>query len=248
MNFIRKPWPKGSSPRVWGIRRAVEPWMLTRGSSPRVWGIPDDENCEPFHFRFIPTRVGNTTPPAAAQFCRSVHPHACGEYALCMVLVTLSIGSSPRVWGIPAFAEAGTHPERFIPTRVGNTMVAVVVARVPSVHPHACGEYSRVSCIAVYRGGSSPRVWGIRMPGPSDEGRQRFIPTRVGNTVAVVVARVPSVHPHACGEYLQLRVRGLKKAGSSPRVWGIPYALFVPACPLRFIPTRVGNTPSLSGP
>ena len=34
-----------------------------RGSSPRVWGIRDEPCSKAYHFRFIPTRVGNTVGP-----------------------------------------------------------------------------------------------------------------------------------------------------------------------------------------
>ena len=50
--------------------------------------------------------------------------------------------------------------------------------------------------------GSSPRVWGIR---------RCWVRFRCS----------PSVHPHACGEYLECRDRSFLTAGSSPRVWGI---------------------------
>ena len=92
-------------------------------------------------------------------------------------------GSSPRVWGIPGEDAAGVLTTRFIPTRVGNTLVQGRRAEGQAVHPHACGEYVRLSG-ALERGpGSSPRVWGIHMPKEPMTEERRFIPTRVGNTV-----------------------------------------------------------------
>ncbi len=53
----------GSSPRVWGIQH----------HTPRVFAI----------YRFIPTRVGNTTKTSTKKRICAVHPHACGEYSFC---------------------------------------------------------------------------------------------------------------------------------------------------------------------
>ena len=93
--------------------------------------------------RFIPTRVGTTN------WRRN---DSC-----------ISRGSSPRVWGLRHLRERHTrtgtvHPhacgdytgaqrhahrlERFIPTRVGTTVVPTTTVELLPVHPHACGDYA----------------------------------------------------------------------------------------------------------
>ena len=47
------------------------------------------------------------------------------------------------------------------PTHVGNTGTGSHAAASRSVHPHACGEYFVCAAFVAWRGGSSPRVWGI---------------------------------------------------------------------------------------
>jgi len=136
---------------------------LSDGSSPRVWGIQDAERAGAGGIRFIPTRVGNTIRSAAASGILQVHPHACGEYGFGFTLVRRDVGSSPRVWGI--------HP----PTKSRR--------RATPVHPHACGEYDEILNFAPLVDGSSPRVWGIRRLARRGAITERFIPTRVGNTV-----------------------------------------------------------------
>ena len=71
--------------------------------------------------RFIPTRVGNTYTQGIYQYHTAVHPHACGEYQHASEAVAMQVGSSPRVWGIPANGALHLAFLRFIPTRVGNT-------------------------------------------------------------------------------------------------------------------------------
>ena len=88
-------------------------------------------------------------------------PHACGEYTLPPYYALAYIGSSPRVWGILRRAFANIWPERFIPTRVGNTPARICKHLAGAVHPHACGEYPWMTYSRNWTNGSSPRVWGI---------------------------------------------------------------------------------------
>ncbi len=72
----------------------------------------------------------------------------------------------------------------------------------------------------------------------------RFIPTRVGNTVeqhAPVI--LVTVHPHARGEHTLFAGDIKELVGSSPRAWGTLRQAHRRDSRLRFIPTRVGNTP-----
>ena len=193
------------------------------GSSPRVWGIPDSWFISPKLGRFIPTRVGNTDTSTIFRGIIAVHPHACGEYCVCVRAHGICSGSSPRVWGIQALRAATAAHLRFIPTRVGNTLILNSLTQTRTVHPHACGEYSPPACTT---------------PPPA-----RFIPTRVGNTgTQAQGANAPSVHPHACGEYMASTPPIECVTGSSPRVWGILSQALSFNDVSRFIPTRVGNT------
>ena len=190
-------------PHACGEYVSVEPSVIVWfGSSPRVWGIRLRRDHRGALARFIPTRVGNTVPSPGRRPGRSVHPHACGEYAVQHVAGSGPDGSSPRVWGIRSYRVRLARRWRFIPTRVGNTIQGTGSGSVISVHPHACGEYIFTRSMPMESVGSSPRVWGIRHIGFASRAKGRFIPTRVGNT-ARPCACPPAcaVHPHACGEY-----------------------------------------------
>ena len=134
------------------------------------------------HHRFIPTRVGNTSGIIRLSGSNAVHPHACGEYLSFISLSDINFGSSPRVWGILCNPPNVPEVVRFIPTRVGNTLVMGSQGAMPTVHPHACGEYPKFIVFEFREVGSSPRVWGIRIVNDHCPGKNRFIPTRVGNT------------------------------------------------------------------
>ncbi len=77
--------------------------------------------------------------------------------------------------------------------------------------------------------------------------RKRFTPTFVGNTGSSGGRHgVSAVHPHVCGEHQIEHVTTCLCFGSSPRVWGTPFAGHLRLEVSRFIPTCVGNTASPS--
>ncbi len=163
---------------------------------------------------------------------------------------------------------ANQHPRRyrFIPTRVGN--IVHYRGRPPEgpVHPHARGEHRNMPAHTVVGPGSSPRAWGTYLPPivinydirfiPTRVGNiyriawdtyaARFIPTRVGNIVQRIYGKdARSVHPHARGEHTLLFRRPRIAHGSSPRAWGTLAAKVMSLVGNRFIPTRVGNIPTI---
>ena len=93
---------------------------LVGGSSPHGWGIRSSPGLIEHIRRFIPTRVGNTTAWSLLPRGISVHPHAGGECCWPVLFCQTHCGSSPRGWGILPLVGVQHHPDRFIPTRVGN--------------------------------------------------------------------------------------------------------------------------------
>ena len=197
-----------------------------RGSSPRAWGTPLTRAGLALVVRFIPTRVGNTSDHERAQQGGPVHPHARGEHTFPVNSLTMRLavhphargehavardffagffGSSPRAWGTRSanLSEGGFC--RFIPTRVGNTPGSPTTQTRTPVHPHARGEHINGTPPLLTAGGSSPRAWGTRVSEAKRESRERFIPTRVGNTRAecAKLLAIP-VHPHARGEHAKV--------------------------------------------
>ena len=129
---------------------------------------------------------------------------------------------------------------------MGNTPLAAL-GRLPlSVHPHACGEHTKVARKSKFKNGSSPRLWGTRRLMLSVVGFRRFIPTPVGNTAHAGSKKDSiAVHPHACGEHPKPNRFALSVYGSSPRLWGTRGSMDAEATRPRFIPTPVGNTANL---
>ena len=92
----------------------------------------------------------------------AVYPHTCGEHFEIEAVLMPSSGLSPHVWGTPEPLFLAYDGQRFIPTRVGNTLAGVgVTLALPGLSPH---------------------VWGTRTATAIHPPWRRFIPTRVGNT------------------------------------------------------------------
>ena len=88
------------------------------------------------------------------------HPHAYGDKRLFLRAVTLSRGSSPRVWGQGEGNAKYIDHDRIIPTRMGTRTVATVIDDRARDHPHAYGDKAHMMYYLPKQLGSSPRVWG----------------------------------------------------------------------------------------
>ena len=111
-------------------------------------------------------------------------------------------------------------------------------------------------------GGSSPRMWGLRLEVLLLAGNFRFIPTYVGFTGDISdLIPLYTVHPHVCGVYAdgndnpvrplrfiptyvgftrRIMASRVPLSGSSPRMWGLRF----PACAS---PLSTGSSPRMWG-
>ena len=92
----------GSSPRLWGIRRAwATRTALFLGSSPRLWGILPHSRWMIAEWRFIPTPVGHTYAERHfSNLIRGSSPRLWGILSPPPLAHSKISGSSPRLWGI----------------------------------------------------------------------------------------------------------------------------------------------------
>ena len=216
---------------------------ICSGSSPRVWGVRGRRWLRNWIRRFIPTCVGSTSFTCSISSSIEVHPHVCGEYPTCHSISAISLGSSPRVWGVLRRIGLVCYRFRFIPTCVGSTTFLYAYSSSKQVHPHVCGEYDYMLAGAAVALGSSPRVWGVLGGQIGENPHVGFIPTCVGSTYIGTPGTVnTAVHPHVCGEYLHPAEMQSAFKGSSPRVWGVHIFILVMDTAIGFIPTCVGST------
>ena len=173
--------------------------------------------------RIIPTRVGTSDFYSSFNSSLQDHPHACGDKVVLYVVVSVKLGSSPRVWGQAQLFIFPVKPPGIIPTRVGTRMLHDQFAEYYEDHPHACGDKLFPTQIHTQYVGSSPRVWGQVVFQNLRAFVYRIIPTRVGTRWAVLLGRlITREHPHACGD----KVASQGQYGTSDRI----------------IPTRVGTS------
>ena len=145
-----------------------------------MWGQELAKMEEQDRLRIIPTRVGTRLYEKKTQGGAEDHPHACGDKHLHEIVNRCKRGSSPRVWGQAVDGTDMSFANRIIPTRVGTSLISLLVTTNLWDHPHACGD-KLMSLLS--RGnitGSSPRVWGQDATPLTISPSKRIIPTRVG--------------------------------------------------------------------
>ena len=116
---------------------------VVRGSSPRTWGTLKKANGSGHGARFIPTYMGNARYSITYDETVPVHPHVHGERELNGIYDHRVSGSSPRTWGTRLLRPGPPACIRFIPTYMGNAILAVDDQAGETVHPHVHGERER---------------------------------------------------------------------------------------------------------
>ena len=176
----------GSSPLAWGIL-PIAPTMLSDETvHPHSRGVYVTlvQYVTPF-VRFIPTRVGYTSRWTTIVYPESaVHPHSRGVYAIGSQTTSINASVHPHSRGVYVLHRSlpdipAVHPHsrgvymtggwmlaisnRFIPTRVGYTLLAA--KQPPSIQrfiPTRVGYTAAVRRNEASPSGSSPLAWGIR--------------------------------------------------------------------------------------
>ena len=169
----------------------------------------------------IPACAGETTCSHARNLTPKAHPRVCGENVSAPSLLSVHLGSSPRLRGKHRLLRRRDRPLRLIPARAGKTDHGDIQGCRYGAHPRACGENISSGVLMVVISGSSPRVRGKRRRARSTACRARLIPARAGKTRSWTAWwRARSAHPRACGENSAASLALMSACGSSPRVRG----------------------------
>ena len=137
MTFLKKE----DHPHACGDKKnLVISARILGGSSPRVWGQGPSVFSIARISGIIPTRVGTRHPIGYLRTAEKDHPHACGDKDILKILISITEGSSPRVWGQEKkYCELYLN-DRIIPTRVGTSFALRCTTVIGRDHPHACGD------------------------------------------------------------------------------------------------------------
>ena len=214
------------------------------GSSPRMRGKPRRRGRHALRGRIIPAHAGQTSSTYTESSWITDHPRACGANPQIFTDKEYMIGSSPRMRGKLRPVTARPSRIRIIPAHAGQTVSAVAQHNTLPDHPRACGANDHKRATHVCSSGSSPRMRGKRAGGKHDGRRVRIIPAHAGQTKSkrVRAFSMPD-HPRACGANRPLDFNLKSERGSSPRMRGKLFCVFVLCFSLRIIPAHAGQTP-----
>ena len=166
------PTRRGNTPHAHTgvVISAVHPH--TRGKYCGSVHSPDDSSVHPHtrgkYSRYFITKAPGPSPHAGGNTRRqtgrpglpAVHPHTRGKYFMFIRVLISSSGPSPHAGEIPSRTRWSAEPDRFIPTRRGNTRIHQLIIQ----------------------NGSSPHAGEIRQYNDVKQVLKRFIPTRGENT------------------------------------------------------------------
>ena len=162
----RATWPLATPdlsvhPRACGEQgSSVVGWGDAGGSSPRMRGTAIGRGTETLKLRFIPAHAGNRLLDRGIFPPLSVHPRACGEQLVLLIVLACLTGSSPRMRGTGPQHGGRRMRVRFIPAHAGNSALPILGNDQPAVHPRACGEQLSRMRYEPFCCGSSPRMRG----------------------------------------------------------------------------------------
>ena len=144
-NTCPQAWRKAASgdhPRACGEHDVVAADdARVPGSSPRMRGTLRCRIAELLVRGIIPAHAGNTiSSPPKSSLARD-HPRACGEHAIFIAVVSLPVGSSPRMRGTPRVRAHRLLAGGIIPAHAGNTASMAKYGLPVRDHPRACGEH-----------------------------------------------------------------------------------------------------------
>ena len=136
------------------------------------------------------------------------------------------------------------HPSGGItPACAGNSSGPMWWAISAWDHPRVCGEQQADFRRHAGVHGSPPRVRGTDICSADHRLNKRITPACAGNSfMAYSSAMLTQDHPRVCGEQNPLWERGMKWAGSPPRVRGTGSREFGSASAHRITPACAGNS------
>ena len=211
-------------PRVCGENRKASGAVIAGcGTSPRMRGKCFKQCFRIIEKRNIPAYAGKIKCRSCRRTRRREHPRVCGENASSTCMISMMVGTSPRMRGKSALSKLLPTINRNIPAYAGKITRRAKSSLTPWEHPRVCGEnlFGYHTCFA--QCGTSPRTRGKPGMMVHRGGLMRNIPAYAGKTTAPMKSwPKPGEHPRVRGENSPLGTVGVDCDGTSPRTRGKP--------------------------
>ena len=206
-------------------------------------GTPEQKQSRSPPDGIIPAYAGNTVPWRSRASRIRDHPRVCGEHHWKSSGQYQGKGSSPRMRGTRSRPADRVPVPGIIPAYAGNTC-GVHSSLVPlGDHPRVCGEHMIPVLNTSPNPGSSPRMRGTHQYAPVHISTHGIIPAYAGNTMTQRTRQTSKAdHPRVCGEHAAIGTLSWAIWGSSPRMRGTLFLLFIVYYLWGIIPAYAGNT------
>ena len=141
-----RPAPSGSSPRMWGARRARAIGIRSSGIIPTYGGALDVRGTRRNARGIIPAYAGSTRTCRYTVTRLRDHPRVCGEHTMCLTDIDQELGSSPRMRGA-LFLFGRRRRGGIIPAYAGSTWRSWRRSNCRRDHPRVCGEHAILALV-----------------------------------------------------------------------------------------------------
>ena len=155
-----RPAPSGSSPRMWGARRARAIGIRSSGIIPTYGRALDVRGTRRNARGIIPAYAGSTPDRPRTGSYYGDHPRVCGEHLVPVHGEDGQPGSSPRMRGALRFRFLLFWRVGIIPAYAGSTLSGRSSCVARGDHPRVCGEHVSSKPQRKIPSGSSPRMRG----------------------------------------------------------------------------------------
>ena len=133
---------RGIIPAYAGNTTKIRPSLTVMvGSSPRMRGTHGDQWMPSVLRGIIPAYAGNTIRACTRYRAAWDHPRVCGEHASIGSLMSIDVGSSPRMRGTLVVVDPSAGAAGIIPAYAGNTDWGDAFKCSMRDHPRVCGEH-----------------------------------------------------------------------------------------------------------
>ena len=215
-------------------------------TTPRVRGLRDLPHIHSRQSRYNPACAGTTLRISSRIDFKSIQPRVCGDYKTVGIKCCATADTTPRVRGLPLYAEHIDIANRYNPACAGTTCHDGRLRHQLAIQPRVCGDYMSTPSKVQRSIDTTPRVRGLHIVEKVDDRVRRYNPACAGTTHGPTIQRAgAAIQPRVCGDYQSPSCHAVCMSDTTPRVRGLLSVVEVILNSYRYNPACAGTTLSI---